>query len=189
MCHTAKFGFEPVPINSGPASLILTLFTIRFMYFHVAESNISVYCGKITPHCAPLSLCHDQSLCQSSAEHVSLWLLLSHRQVTWRHKKGGGGGAKCKWSRVCTKMSVLWWNRGKLAAVEEVLKVRYRSHQASIDLPIALTLVSVFGSIHPHLLLQALNFKAKMKWWNPTFLLKNSNTFTLSAAVFGPDVL
>lgn len=52
---------------------------------------------EITPDCTPLCLCHDRWLHQSSAEHASLWLLLSASlsHVTGGQQRAAGGWSEC----------------------------------------------------------------------------------------------
>lgn len=89
------------------------------MYFHAGESNIFTYWSKITPDSALLSFCHDQWSYQTSAERVSLWLLvsvlLSHMTARQQTK-----ACSARWERsgFWKGSSILRWNRAKLATAE-----------------------------------------------------------------------
>lgn len=91
LCFHDQYRSHHANIQPTPITFVFTVFIfVQFMY-----SKYIKY--EITPDCTPLCLCRDWWLHQSSAEHESLWLLLSASpsHVTGGQQSAAGGWAEC----------------------------------------------------------------------------------------------
>lgn len=115
------------------------------MYFHAGESNIFIRCTKLAPDC-----CSTSSLPWSviasvvSGTYVSLTSAFWCQWVTWRHNdrdRGERRGKACRmWTFAQTRLFINELRTNDLTSIDLIL------------IPTLVSTLSIFGLIHPPLL-------------------------------------